>query len=257
MDDAPGLRSLLTFAPMIDSEVGRWVLVHHGVPYRETPHIFGWASVLSLFQTGTTNIPLLHGNGPSVASARAIVDYYDQNCPVEKRLVPAEADLAAAVNADWSRFNIVFGGAVAVVCYYHLLPHRAIMIEPFTRGVPELEAISLDTNYAAYAGLINNLLQLSASGAQHALTRLQSIVAETDQRIADGRQYLVGDRFTLSDMALATSAGPVLLPEHYGSPIPPFEVMPSELQAIISELREHETARFVERIYRQHRQSAT
>jgi hypothetical protein len=42
---------------------------------------------------------------------------------------------------------------------------------------------------------------------------------------------------------------PLLLPEGYRSPIPPLEHMPPQMTAIITELREHETARFVQRIY--------
>jgi glutathione S-transferase len=71
--------------------------------------------------------------------------------------------------------------------------------------------------------------------------------------LGDGRRYLAGDSFTLADIALATSAGPLLLPEGYASPMPPRERMPPEMTAITTELSQRETARYVQRIYREHR----
>ena len=246
--------TLLTFAPMIDSELSRFVLNHYAVGYRETPHLFGWASILALFRGGTPQIPLLSGRRPSLAGPRAIADHFEAICPVETKLIPANGLLSTQIDADLARFNGILASATAVLGYYHLLPHRAIMIEPFSRGVPAIEATVLKAIYPAFAGLFKILLQLSAAHARDALDQTRAIFDETDRRLADGRQYLVGDCLTLSDLALATAAAPVLLPQNYGSPMPPLALMPAELQAIISEMRQHETARFVERIFRDHRQ---
>jgi glutathione S-transferase len=256
MDSTTVPAALLTFPPMIDSELSRFVLNHYGVAYREEPHIFGWASILALFRGGTVQIPLFSGKGASLAGPRAMVDHFETNHPIEKRLIPANSVLSTQVEADWYRFNGILAGATAVLGYYHLLPHRAIMIEPFCRGVPKIEASMLTSNYSVFAGLFKLLLQLNAMHARDALTQTRAIFDETDRRLADGRQYLVGDYLTLSDIALATAAAPVLLPEGYGSPMPPIEHMPSQLQAIISEMRQHETARFVEKIFRNHRQNS-
>jgi RNA polymerase-binding transcription factor DksA len=48
-------------------------------------------------------------------------------------------------------------------------------------------------------------LKLSASRAQEALGQVRQVVQSVDARLADGRRYLVGDRFSLSDMALANA----------------------------------------------------
>jgi glutathione S-transferase len=47
----------------------------------------------------------------------------------------------------------------------------------------------------------------------------------------------VGDRLTLSDLAFAVAAAPVVLPPNYGGSIPSFEQLPSEIQAIVKEMR--------------------
>jgi hypothetical protein len=57
----------------------------------------------------------------------------------------------------------------------------------------------------------------------------------------------------LSDIALAASAAPLLLPQGFTAPLPTFDQMPPEMTSVIRELREHETGQFVSRIYREHR----
>jgi glutathione S-transferase len=245
--------ALLTFPPMIDSEACRFILNCYGIPYRETPHVFGWASVLSLFSGSTGRIPVLRGKDYRLAGPHQLVEYFEPRCPTERKLIPAEKTLADQVEADWNLYNGDLAGATAVFAYYHLLPHRKIMIEPFSRGVPSLEARIMRAIYPVFAGLFRLLLQLTATHAEEALAKVRAVFDETDRKVADGRRYLVGGRLTFADIGLATAAAPVLVPEGYGSPIPPVEQMPVELSSVVAEMRQHETARFVQRIYREHR----
>jgi glutathione S-transferase len=96
------------------------------------------------------------------------------------------------------------------------------------------------------------LLRLNPANAADALTRTRILFDEADHRVCGGASYLVGEALTLSDIALAIAAAPLLLPDNYGAPIPAFAAAPPELQAIISELRQHPTAGFVQRIFRDH-----
>jgi glutathione S-transferase len=244
--------TLLTFAPMIDSETSRLVLSHYRVPYRESWHIFGWASVLTLLHGGYGRIPVLYGRGMHVSGPRAIVDRLDERCPDERRLLPAGQPLRTHVEADWARYNGDLAAHTAVFAYFSLLPHREIMIEPFSRGIPSLEAALVRPAYPLLRGLFTALLRLSPERAADALTRIRIAFDWTDARVADGRPYLLGDTLTLADFGLAAAAAPLLLPTNYRAPLPPLADMPSGLQAIVTELRQHPTARFVEGIYARH-----
>jgi glutathione S-transferase len=247
-------RTLLTFAPMIDCELSRFLLNHYGVAWRETPHLFVWVSVLSLWHAGTPQVPVLFGQGPALVGPRGIVDHYETICPANKKLIPTNSLLAMQVEADWARYNGILAGSTAVLGYYHLLPQRSIMMEPFSRGIPKSEVSVLNVAYPALAALFRLLLQLNAANARNALVQTRDIFEETDRRLADGRKYLVGDALTLSDLALATAAAPVLQPIGYGSPMPPFDTMPPEMKAIVSEMRQHPAAAFVQRIFQEYRQ---
>jgi glutathione S-transferase len=243
--------TLLTFPPMIDGELTRFVLDQHRVAYRETPHIFGIASLLAKLRAGTVYVPVLSDMGPVIAGARPIIDWCETRCPPGKKLVPADPALAAEVEAVWRRANNDLAAASAAYAYFHLLPHRDIMIVPLSRGAPGWEVLATKLAYPLFAGLIRKLLKLDEAKAAESLKVIRAVFAETEAKLADGRRWLVGGRLTLADIALATAAAPLLLPTGYGAPIPPLEAMPPVLQGLIRELRGTRTAEFVQAVYRQ------
>ncbi len=244
--------SVITFAPMVDSELCRFVLKHYATAYRERPHTFGWGSLLALVRCFTPQVPALYGGGLRLAGPRRFVEHFDQSCPVDRMLLPSQRPLRLQVENDWDTYNGQLAAHSAVVAYFHLLPHRELMIEPFFRGVPKTEASVFRGTYPFQRGLLTILLRLSEPRAKDALTRTRMIFDKTDARIKDGRRYLAGDRVTLGDLALAAAAAPLLLPKGYGSPIPPLERMPPAYAKIVEEMRQHPTAAFVQGIYDRH-----
>ncbi len=131
-----GAPSLLTFAPMIDSEFSRLVLGHHGVVYRERDHLFGWASLLALLCGGYGRIPLLHGAGLRITGPRNIAAHFDALALPENRLLPVGGPLAGQVTADVDRYNGQLAIDVATFAYFHLLPARTLMEPVFARPLP-------------------------------------------------------------------------------------------------------------------------
>ena len=45
--------TLVTFPPSLDSELARFLLDHHRVPYREERHTLGFSSLVTLARAGT------------------------------------------------------------------------------------------------------------------------------------------------------------------------------------------------------------
>lgn len=252
MTEATAPYSLLTFAPMVDSETCRFVLKHYAIHHRERPHTFGWCSVLALGRCGTLRVPAFHGRKLRLAGPRALVEHFDRSCPTQQMLLPSQQPLRIQVERDWERYNGELALYSAVVAYFHLLPHREIMIEPFFRGVPKREARLFRRAYPFLGGLLTVLLQLGEGKAKDSLTRIRMLFEATDMRLRDDRPYLAGDRVTLGDFGLAAAAAPLLLPSGYGSPIPPLDRMPNDYSMIVKEMRQHPTAAFVQRIYDRH-----
>jgi glutathione S-transferase len=245
--------TLVTFPPSLDCELARFILVHYGVPYEEVRHTLIFSFFATWWDARTLHFPLLFGPGyPPLDTVRKMIDHCDPLSESSRKLLPDGEDRPSA-EADWVLFNATLGGATAVFAYHHLLPHREVMIRPLTDGVPWHEQMAVRAAYPLFAGLLRRLLKLSDANAEAALQQVQAVVQTVDARLANGRRYLVGDRFSLSDMAFANALGPLVLPAEYGAPLPTLAEMPPVLQSAVAEMRAHPAGEFALRIYREHR----
>jgi len=243
---------LITFPPSLDSELARFLVQHYGVRCREQRHTFIFSSFATLWHGFTVIFPLFYNNTVTLAGPRAIADYYDAHCTVELQLFPDVTTERQQVESDWILFNQTLAFATAVFAYYHLLPHRELMIDPLSSGTPAFERGAVQRAYPLFAGLLRLLLRLNAQHAAQSLDLIRTTFRTVDARIAGG-SYLVGDRLTLSDLAFAVAAAPVVLPPNYGGPIPSFEQMPSAVQSVVKEMRGSPAGAFAMQIYQQQR----
>jgi glutathione S-transferase len=243
---------LITFPPSLDCELARFLLTYYGIPYEERRHAFGFNFFATLWHARTLHFPLVVSRAYKLDTVRKMIDYFDPMCPASRKLLPDGPD-RTLVEADWTAFNGTLGGATAVFAYHHLLPHREIMIRPLSEGTPPFEALTVRWGYAVYASVLRKLLGLSDDTAAAALTQIRSAAQTVDDRLADGRRYLIGDRFTLSDMAFAEALAPLVLADTYGGPLPTFAELPSVMKAVTEELRARPAGEFALRIYRDYR----
>jgi glutathione S-transferase len=244
--------AVIMFPPSMDCALARFLLAYYGVTYEERRHTVLFTFIPTLWYARTLYFPLLFGGAyPTLNSVQAMIDYFDPRCP-DGRALRLTGDDAAQIAKDWEQFHMTLGTAVTGFAYFHLLPLRSVMIRPLTEGTPPFETWAVRLAYPLFAGFIGASLKLSASGAQQALGQIRDIVKSVDDRLADGRQFLVGGRFSLSDMALANVLAPLVLAPQYGGPLPTFEQMPPELQAVAREVQASPAGQFALRMYRDH-----
>ena len=246
---APGPVTLLTFGPMIDSETVRRLLDLYGIAFTEERHLYGWGSIVALFRAGTLVIPVVIGPGLALSRSRTVADHFEAVASAERKLLPADPSLRAQVEADWTAFHEVLATPVARLAYYHLLPQEKPMIACFAAGVAPAEAAQTAHWYGLLRWILTTLLQLKAENMPPALEQIRRGMDDLERRIADGREFLVGGRPTLSDVALVCATSPLILPVGYTAPVPAFDDMPPALQAIVSELRARPGGRFIDGLY--------
>jgi len=204
--------AVITFPPSLDCALSRFLLAYYGVAYEERRHTI----LFTLWHGHTLYFPLLFGGGyPALNSVQAMIHYFDPRCP-DGRNLRLEGDDAAQVAKDWECFRQTLGTAVTAFAYFHLLPLRSVMIRPLTEGTPAFEAWTVRLAYPLFAGFIRRGLKLSESGARQALGEIRDIVKSVGERLADGRPFLAGGRFSLSDMSLANALAPLVLAPQYG-----------------------------------------
>ena len=81
-------------------------------------------------------------------------------------------------------------------------------------------------------------------------------MALANDKLADGRPYLMGDRLTIADIVFCTTTAPIVGERNYGplpNTLPRFEDMPEEMRRRIQGWAEEPAGKYVKRVYAEHR----
>lgn len=244
--------TLITFPPSLDSEFSRFLLTHYGIERREERHVIFISSAITLVRARTVRFPVLFDATLRLNTVHKLIDHFEPRAAPERRLVPPGTDLGA-LRSDWKMFHSELNTATTVLAYYHLLPHRDIMVVPLSQGAPPMEVKAVERGYPVFKFLLGTLLRTTPARGERMLATVRSVLQRVDDRLADGRRYLLGDGFTLSDMAFAIAAAPIVWPDQYGGAVPALADTPPELQAVVRECRARPAGELALRIYRDHR----
>jgi glutathione S-transferase len=232
---------------MINAEASRCVLEYYGIGYQEVNRFLGWANILTFFRGGYGALPLFESDGLRLSGPVPIAKRFDAERGTPP-LLPVEEPLHSEVQREWGRFFQKLSAAVARLAYFHLLPHKELMIKSFGEPLTKSGRTMLPVIYPAFRATLTSLLKLTPESIRERRREIDEVLDEADRRLAD-HQYMVGDRLTLTDIGLISASAPIFVPDHYAKWLPPIEQLPEEYAAIITEARSRPSAAYAERIY--------
>jgi glutathione S-transferase len=93
-------------------------------------------------------------------------------------------------------------------------------------------------------------MNITPTSADRSLEYARRVFRAVGERLADGREFLVGGTFTAADLTFAALAAPVLLPPEYGAPLPELDDLPSDVGDLVESFRSTAAGAFALRIYR-------
>ena len=254
---------LITLLPSTDVDLGRWMLEHYGVPFTERPHapIF---HVLALKSWGVSaeEYPLFVIDGKNtdankIAADPRILKHFDPLAAADKKLLPdqtSEPELYNLVDEIQHFARITTGASVVNWSYFNLLQYKRAVWPSITTGVPWYEKLTCLLAFRIIKALMYKGLKLDQQVADDALKTIYAGFDKIDGYLADGREYLAGDRLTYADLAVAASFGPMVLAQGYQGFLPNQAACPAYMREVYRELRQRPTGLFVQRMYDQHRQ---
>jgi len=232
-------------------EKARWALDRAGMRYTEDGHapLFHRASTLL---GGGKSTPLLVTPHGSVKDSTDILRFADRGIEESRRLYPEGAlgDDAAKLE---DRFDQKLGPATRALAYSFLMPDADAFVRAVTRDVPALERAAIRVLHRPLIALMRKGLGFNDGTAAWAEERVRAVFAEVDARLADGRRYLSGDRFTAADLTFAALADPVVCRDDDPRTRFRTDEAPPGLAAIRRELRNTPAGQFVARMYREDR----
>jgi glutathione S-transferase len=185
-----------------------------------------------------------------IADSTAIVRFADGRAPAERRLYPDGPEGEAAALEE--EFDEQLGPHTRRLAYFHTLPHRAQATALAVRDVPRWEALVLRAGFPLARRLMSRGMRIDAASADRSLAKIARVFDAVDARLADGRRYLTGDRFSAADLTFAALASPILQPPEY-----PYAIAdasrPEPLQALRRRFSATGAGAHALRVYRDHR----
>jgi glutathione S-transferase len=227
-------------------EKARFGLDHAGLPFEESAHLPLLAARQARRAGGGRTVPVLITEKGVVGDSTDILHFCDRHTSEERRLYPSES--AEEVRALEEHFDEKLGPHVRRVAFFHALPSPAYVLDLVGKSVPWWQRLLLRTAYPLLRALLRRAFRIDAAGAARSQARIEEIFAEVASRLADGRRFLFGHRFTAADLTFAALASPVLRPPQH--PRPYREALaPASLTAVQDQLRATAAGAFALRIY--------
>lgn len=230
-------------------EKGRWALDRGGIPYREEAH----APVVHLLGTvrrGGRSTPLLAlPSGRVLTDSSDILRFVDAQRPGS--LYPADSALRAEVEALEARFDADLGPATRRLAYHAIFGARE-SIGPLLRATTQGPSRWLSPALATVLPrMISRALRIDDRGAALSRAKLEPVLADVEQRLEDGRRFLVGDRFTAADLTFAALYGPLLFPPE--QPVTSRVPLPRSLEPLRDQALARPAGVFAMRLFREER----
>jgi glutathione S-transferase len=232
-------------------EKARWALDRSGIDYREEPHL-PLVHRLHTTRVGCRSVPVLVVGSQAIPDSHSILQWAAAHGS-DGRLYPAEQGLRARVIEIEDYADRELGPHVRRWTYSHLLAAPQLLLPCFSRGVTRLERLMASSVVAAARPLIRRGYRVDETTGRASLARAAKAMGQISAWLADGRRYLVGDRFTAADLTVASLAAPLVCAPQYGGAMPPFDALPVEMCADIERLRADRAGAFVLEMYARER----
>lgn len=235
-------------------EKARWALDRCGIAYRERAHL----QVLHVFAArragGGRTVPVLVCGGEVLDDSSLILQYADRRAPgPEWRLYPDDPGEAAEIRALERGLDEGLGPHGRRWMYDEMRGERDLVRRYGTAGVPGWERRALPLAYPLISRVIDRHLEVTPATAAESLREVRRSFDAISERLADGRPYLAGERFTAADLTFSALAAAVLMPPEYSVPLPRPQELPPAMGSVVRDLRDHRAGRHALRMFREER----
>jgi glutathione S-transferase len=256
-----GLHELTGIAFSHYVEKARWVLDRFDVPYRDRRvlpflhlgfvyRIHGGKLGQADRASSRFSTPVLRtDDGRILCDSAAIVRYAsDRFAPTGEALyaAPGAAELEA-------HFHDALGPHTRRAAYGAILARPELMQQIARHNVDVRQQLALRLSGPLVGVLLRRALGVNDAGVRTSVDKVRRELDAVSTRLADGRPFLLGDRFSAADLAFACLAAPAVVPPEYSAWLPPLGALEPEVRARTLELRQTPAGAFALRMFAEER----
>lgn len=212
------LPELFQFAFSHYNEKARWALDYKGIAHRRRDLLPGPHMPVMKKLTGQSETPALRWEGRMIPGSAAIIDHLEREVP-EPPLYPADPDLRARALELQQWFDDEVGAPVRCAFFFDTIRNGGYFCDRFSHGYPRPAQLAYRAGFPILKRILNKVYSLDEAHAEQgrvvtrrALDRLAAETAKTG--------YLVGDSFTVADLAAASLMQLVVFPPRFPVPLP-------------------------------------
>jgi len=234
------------------NEKARWALDWKRVPHvrRAVPPGPHAQQIMEL--SGQRAVPVLEWDGRVIPDSTAIIAALEAAHPAPGLYPsdPRERDRALALEEF---FDEELGPHVRRLTFHTILPDRTFAIALFTEGFgPELHGF-YDQAFPMIEQVMRTEMQIDDAGVAESRRKVSAALDRIEHE-RNGRDHLVGNRFSVADLSAAALLAPFIVPPEfpYSHPGP----QPAGFEAMRGEFTAHPSCAWALDIYRHHRGSS-
>lgn len=199
---------------------------------------------------GGRSVPVLIADRQVWLSSDAILQYADTIAPDDLKLYPTNPQQRQQIDQLVESFDTVLAPAVRLWTYSYIMDRPDLVRSLWCEGVPWYEALLFPVVFGWMRSNVVQMYNLTEASAIAADQAIGQIFDTVDGLLADGRSYLVGDRFSAADLAFVTLAAAMVMPDGYGVKFPAISQLPDRMADRIQALRDTAAGKFVLGLYK-------
>jgi glutathione S-transferase len=233
------------------NEKVRWALDYKRISHTRRSMLPGVHRLMARHLAGVDTSPVLTIGEEGIGDSSAILQAIEERWP-EPPLIPDNALQRRRALRLEEYFDEELGPHIRRAVYYELLPYPEVVIPLFTDGASGLSRALLRGSFPVLRVGMRQLMNIHEEPA--ARSRAKTIEAlDTLERELGGKDYLVGDRFSIADLTAASLFYPLALPPEFPYTSPRLEDLPDGARDFLNEMNERPGAKWVGEMYRRHR----
>jgi glutathione S-transferase len=229
-------------------EKARWALTRTKVSYIEEAHMPPFHS-LATKSVGGKLTPVLVTDKSTFIDSTDILSYLDSIASEDNKIIPVDPYLRKQSEELEELFDQKLGIYTRNWGYSHIINESKIIKDAWCNGVPKWEAIFFPIIFPVVRPILVKKFDITASSSQQSYTQIQEVFQKVDQILADGRKYLVGDKFSIADLTFAALSAPIIAPPQHPKRRQDSQILPPQMLLEMKQMQETVAGQFALKMY--------
>ena len=231
------------------SEKVRWAFDLKRLSHIRTSLVSGFHIPVARWKSGQTQLPILQVGGRMVSGSARILEEIERLAPKPK-LIPDDPEVRAHALALQAHFDGQVAKDMVRLFWSAYFERSEDLSQMVADGHSEVLRVVWKLMLPVSRTFISDNVGLDDKTLAAARTRLRAHFDWLGQELTPSG-YLVGDHFSIADLAAASVMSPIVRPPKYPYPLP--EPWPPGLVALRNSVSDHPAFQWVQDIYQRHR----